>query len=72
MSFGIRTHKPTCQKYSTNIFTRDREANQIETRISFSDYTPSTEPVSAMIMTKKITDEPVLVQRAKGHQMMPF
>ncbi|MHA6383057.1 hypothetical protein ACX3V1_08260, partial [Escherichia coli] len=37
---------------------RDREANQIETRISFSDYTPSTEPVSAMIMTKKITDEP--------------
>ncbi|EFH9011488.1 hypothetical protein GFJ25_18615 [Escherichia coli] len=58
MSFGIRTHKPTCQKFSTTFSPRDREANQIETRISFSDYTPSTEPVSAMIMTKKITDEP--------------
>ena len=21
LSFGIRTHKPTCQKFSTNIFT---------------------------------------------------
>ncbi len=42
LELGIRTHKPTCQKFSTNIFTPRREANQIETRISFSDYTPST------------------------------
>ena len=41
--------------------------------IRFSDYTLSAEPVSAMIMTKIITDEPgsdLSVQ--KGHQMMPF
>ncbi|WP_144079498.1 hypothetical protein, partial [Salmonella enterica] len=37
---------------------RNREAIQIETLIRLSDYTPSTEPVSAMIMTNKITDEP--------------
>ncbi len=41
-----------------NFFVTYTITNQIETRISFSDYTPSTEPVSAMIMTKKITDEP--------------
>ncbi|EBP3719649.1 hypothetical protein FOE33_25160 [Salmonella enterica] len=58
MSFGIRTHKPTCQKYLQTFSPRNREAIQIETLIRLSDYTPSTEPVSAMIMTNKITDEP--------------
>ncbi len=27
LSFGIRTHKPTCQKYSTNIFTPQSRGN---------------------------------------------
>ncbi|EBU3312226.1 hypothetical protein CV487_21310 [Salmonella enterica subsp. arizonae] len=60
MSFGIRTHKPTCQKYSTNIFTPQSRGNPNRNAYSIrlSDYTPSTEPVSAMIMTNKITDEP--------------
>ncbi|TFB28991.1 hypothetical protein E3U32_02150 [Lelliottia nimipressuralis] len=58
MSFGIRTHKPTCQKNSTNNFTPRLRGDQIDTLNPFTDYTLSAEPVSAMIMTKIITDEP--------------
>jgi hypothetical protein len=32
--------------------------DQTEMLCCVSDFTPSSEPVSAMIMTKKITDEP--------------
>ncbi|TLV09390.1 hypothetical protein FE839_20540 [Klebsiella indica] len=58
MSFGIRTHKPTCQKYSTNIFTPRMRGNPNRNALCVSDLTPSSEPVSAMIMNQKITDEP--------------
>ncbi|KAE8275119.1 hypothetical protein DOU50_09155 [Enterobacter sp. C6] len=57
MSFGIRTHKPTCQKNSTNNFT-PRLRGEPNRNNPFRDYTLSAEPVSAMIMTKIITDEP--------------
>jgi hypothetical protein len=52
------------------LFRTNQTSNAL---LRLPDLTPSSEPVSAMIMTKKSLMSQVLVESVqKGHQMMPF